>query len=116
MTLNPLSAITGAMSDTIMDDPLLLAFCTAAMMEAKRIGEAIGCPIDQTPQDRHQITRKLGAFKTSMLQDMQAGRPIELDALVGAVRELGARHQIETPNLDTLYGIARVFGRGRGIY
>ncbi len=116
MTMNPLSAITGATSDRVLDDPLLKAFCSAAMLEASAIGTKIGCHIDQSPQDRHEITRKLGAFKTSMLQDVEAARPIELDALVGAARELGQRTQTPTPYLDALYGITRLFAQTRGLY
>ena len=59
------------------------------MLEAKEIGERIGIPIDQSPEDRHGVTRKLGAFKTSMLQDVEAGKAVELDALVTVVKELG---------------------------
>ena len=89
MTINPISAITGAPCDRILDDPLVRGFVSAIMLEAKAIGARIGIPIDQSPEDRHAVTRKLGSFKTSMLQDVEAGRPIELDALVGAVREIG---------------------------
>jgi hypothetical protein len=53
------------------------------MREAQRIGDRIGCPIAERPEDRTQITRKLGAFATSMLQDARAGRPLELDARSG---------------------------------
>jgi 2-dehydropantoate 2-reductase len=116
MTMNPLSAITGATSDRILDDQLLKAFCSFAMLEASAIGTKIGCPIEQSPQDRHEITRKLGAFKTSMLQDVEAQRPIELDALVGAARELGERTQTPTPYLDTLYAITRLFAQTKGLY
>lgn len=74
MTMNPVSAITGATIDLIQADPLVRAFCSAAMLEASAIGAHIGCAIEQSPDERHAITRKLGAFKTSMLQDVDAGR------------------------------------------
>ena len=60
------------------------------MAEAAAIGAAIGCPIAQSAEDRMAVTRKLGAFKTSMLQDVEAGRPVEIDALRRRVREIGA--------------------------
>ena len=116
MTMNPITAITGATVDRVLDDPLTRGFCTAAMTEAAAVGARIGCAIDQTPQDRHAITRKLGAFKTSMLQDVQAGRPIELDALVGAVHEIAQRVGIDTPFIDALLGLARLHGRVQGLY
>jgi 2-dehydropantoate 2-reductase len=84
-------------------------FISNVMLEAKAIGERIGVPIDQNPEDRHAVTRKLGAFKTSMLQDVQARKPIELDALVGAVRELGQMTGVATPFTDALMGLTRVF-------
>ena len=116
MTMNPVSAITGATADRILADPLTRNFCSAVMAEAQVIGALIGCPIDQNPEDRHTITAKLGAFKTSMLQDTQAGRPIELDALVGVVREIGQKVGVATPQIDTLYGLARLFGKVHGLY
>lgn len=116
MTMNPVSALTGATADRILADPLVRSFCSAAMAEAQAIGARIGCPIEQSPEDRHVVTAKLGAFKTSMLQDTEAGRPIELDAIVGVVREIGQRLGIATPNIDTLLGLTRLMGRVRGLY
>lgn len=116
MTMNPLSAITGATGDRILADPLVREFCSAAMREAAAIGARIGCAIAQSAEDRHDITAKLGAFKTSMLQDAESGRPIELDAIVGAVRELGQRLSIRTPFIDALFGLTRLFGCVHGLY
>jgi 2-dehydropantoate 2-reductase len=116
MTMNPVSAITGATIDRVLGDPLVRAFCSAAMAEAAAIGARIGCPIAQSPEDRHAVTERLGAFKTSMLQDVEAGRPLELDAIVGAVQEIGRRLGLATPNIDALLGLARLFARVRGLY
>jgi 2-dehydropantoate 2-reductase len=116
LTMNPASAITGATLDRLLADPLVRAFCSAAMAEAAQVGERIGCPIAQTPEDRHAITAKLGAFKTSMLQDVEAGRAIELDGIVGVVHEIAGRVGVATPNIDALLGLARLFGRVHGLY
>ncbi|MEP6501694.1 MAG: 2-dehydropantoate 2-reductase [Betaproteobacteria bacterium] len=116
LTMNPVSAVTGATIDRVLADPLVRAFCSAAMREAAEVGERIGCPISQSPDDRHGLTAKLGAFKTSMLQDAMAGRPIELDAIVGAVQELGDRLGLKTPNIDALLGVSRLFARVHGLY
>ena len=116
MTVNPISAMTGATTDLIMNDDLVRGFISAVMLEAREIGARIGIPIDQQPEDRHQITRKLGAFKTSMLQDVESGKPVELDALVTVVKELGALTQVATPFTDALLGLARLHGRVRGLY
>ena len=93
MTVNPISALTGATTDLILDDDLVRGFISAVMLEAREIGARIGIPIADSPEDRHAVTRKLGAFKTSMLQDVEAGRAVELDALVSVVRELGQLRQ-----------------------
>ena len=116
MTMNPVSAMTGATGDRILGDPLVREFCSAAMGEAAAIGARIGCRITQSAEERHALTAALGAFKTSMLQDVEAGRAIELDPLVSAVREIGQRLDLPTQNIDILLGLTRLFGRVRGLY
>ncbi len=116
MTVNPISAITGATTDLILGDELVRGFISNVMLEAKEIGARIGIPIDQQPEDRHAVTMKLGAFRTSMLQDVDAGRAVELDALVTVVRELGQITGVATPNTDILLGISRLHARVRGLY
>jgi len=116
MTMNPVSAITGATTDRVLDDELVRGFIQNVMLEAKEIGARIGIPIDQSPEDRHAVTRKLGAFKTSMLQDVEAGKAVELDALVTVVKELGELTDVSTPFTDALLGLARLHARVRGLY
>ena len=116
MTVNPISAITGATTDRILDDPLVREFISGVMLEAKSIGAKMGIEIAQDPEDRHAVTRKLGAFRTSMLQDVAAGKPVELDALVSAVRELGQLTQVPTPLTDVLLGLSRLHAQGLGLY
>ena len=116
MTVNPVSGITGATTDVILNDDLVRGFISSVMLEAKAIGAQLGIAIDQQPEDRHAVTRKLGAFKTSMLQDVEAGKPIELDALVSAVRELGQLTQVATPFTDALLGLSRLHASVRGLY
>jgi 2-dehydropantoate 2-reductase len=116
MTMNPVSALSGALSDAILDDPLVREFILHTMAEAAQIGARIGCPIEQSGDARIAVTRQLGGFKTSMLQDTEAGRPIELDALVGAVHEIGTRLDIAMPNIGALLGLTRLMARRRGLY
>jgi 2-dehydropantoate 2-reductase len=116
LTMNPLSALTGATTDRILDDDLVRGFADAVMLEAAAIGARIGCPIDAKPADRHAVTRRLGAMRTSMLADAEAGRPLELDALVTVVREIGAAVGVPTPHVDTLLGLTRLSARVRGLY
>lgn len=116
LTINPVSAVTGATVAEILGDPLVRQFCTTVMLEAAELGRCLGCPIDQTPEDRHLITERLGGFKSSMLQDVEAGRSIELDSIVSAVQEMAQRLQMPAPNIDALLGLARLFGRVHGLY
>jgi 2-dehydropantoate 2-reductase len=109
LTLNPICALTGASTGPALDDDLVRDFVSRAMLEAKEIGERIGCPVDQTPEDRHAVTRRLGDFVPSMLQDARAGRALELDALTGAVRELGTLVGVPTPNVDAIHGLVRLW-------
>jgi len=116
MTVNPVSALTGATTDRILGDPLVRDFISRVMLEAKDIGARIGIPIDQQPEDRHAVTLKLGAFKTSMLQDVQAHKPVELDALVTVVRELGQLTGVPTPFTDALLGLSRLQAQTLNLY
>ena len=116
MTVNPVSAITGATTDLILADDLVRGFISAVMLEAREIGARVGIPIAQEPQDRHEVTRKLGAFKTSMLQDVEAGKPVEIDALVSVVKEMGEMTGVPTPFTDALLGLSRLHARVHGLY
>jgi 2-dehydropantoate 2-reductase len=113
LTLNPICALTGASTRPALDDDLVRGFVSRAMLEARAIGDRIGCPIAQSPEDRHAVTRKLGDFVPSMLQDARAGRPLELDALTGAVRELGALVGVPTPCVDAIHGLTRLSASAR---
>src|SRR4029453_7823687 len=115
MTMNPMSALTGATCDRLLDDPLLDRFTLAIMAEAAAIGATIGCPIGQSGEERNAVTRKLGAFKTSMLQDVQAGQPLEIDALLAAPREIARKVGVATPNMDALHGLTRLFAAVVGL-
>ena len=116
LTMNPVSALTGATVDRLLDDPLVRNFCSAAMREAAAVGEGIGCHVAQQPDDRHAITRRIGAFKTSMLQDVEAGRAIELDSIVGAAQEIARHLGMETPFIDAILGLTRLMAQTRRLY
>jgi 2-dehydropantoate 2-reductase len=116
MTVNPISGMTGATTDKILDDDLVRAFISSIMLEAKEIGKRLGIIIDQEPEDRHVVTRNLGAFKPSMLQDVEAGKSIELDALVTVVAELGQMTGVQTPNTNILLGLSRLHAKTHGLY
>ena len=109
MTMNPVSALTSATTDKILDDPLVNRFCCDAMLEAAEIGRVIGCPIEQSPEERNAVTRQLGAMRTSMLQDADAGKTLEVEALIGVVAEIGKKTGVATPNISALYGLIRLY-------
>lgn len=116
MTMNPISALTAATCDRILDDPLVEGFVLAVMSEAAALGARIGCHISESGMERNRVTRRLGAFKTSMLQDVEAGRAIELDLQLSAPREIAQRLGMPTPFMDALLGLTRLLGESRGIY
>ncbi|WP_294172960.1 2-dehydropantoate 2-reductase [uncultured Sphingomonas sp.] len=115
MTINPISATTGLTADRILRDPEHRAEIVAAMEEARLVGAAIGCPIEESAAERLAVTARLGAFKTSMLQDVEAGRPIELEALVGAVVEIARRVDVATPVIDALFTRTQAFAAARAL-
>lgn len=108
LTTNPISALTLATVDRITVDPQVRAYSLAMMREAAELGRHIGCPIAQTGEERMELALKLGAFKTSMLQDREANRPMELDGLVTAVHLIGKRVGVATPFVDSLLGLIRL--------
>ena len=114
-TINPLSALTRASCDRILADPECRAWMAEGMAELATIGAAVGCPISEGPEDRMAVTARLGAFKTSMLQDVEADRPIELEALLGAPREIARSRGIATPALDRLYGVTKLMADSLGL-
>ncbi|MGE0312742.1 MAG: 2-dehydropantoate 2-reductase [Lautropia sp.] len=116
MTMNPVSAITGATMATILADQDVRDFMSRAMVEAGEVGERIGIPVPMTPEARHAVAARLGDFRTSMLQDVDAGRPVELDAIVGAVIEIAQRIGHPVPTIRAVMGLARLHARGLGLY
>ncbi len=107
MTMNPISALTRSTCDVILDDPLTNRLTTEVMLEAASIGGALGIHLDLTPAQRAVTTRRLGRFKSSMLQDLEAGRTLEVEALVGAPHEIAQLAGLQAPWLAMLYGLSR---------
>jgi 2-dehydropantoate 2-reductase len=114
-TINPMSALTRSTADKLLADPSIRRFMAEAMDELATVGAEIGCPISETAEDRMAVTARLGAFKSSMLQDVDAGRPIELEALLGAPREIAQRAGVPTPQLDRIYAMTRLMGENLGL-
>jgi 2-dehydropantoate 2-reductase len=114
-TINPLSALTRSTADKLLEDATVRAFMADAMDELAAVGAAIDCPLSETADDRMAVTERLGAFKSSMLQDVEAGRPIELEALLGAPREIARRVDVPTPQLDRIYAMTRLMAENLGL-
>ena len=114
-TINPLSALTRSTADQLLEDGTIRDFMAEAMDELAALGAAIGCPISESAEDRMAVTARLGAFKSSMLQDVEAGRAIELEALLGAPREIARRVDVPTPALDRIYAMTRLMGDNLGL-
>jgi 2-dehydropantoate 2-reductase len=108
VAFNPVSVLTGAKMDRMADDPRVRAVLRAAMLECRAVAERLGARFDRDVEARIEEARVVGDFKTSMLQDFEAGRPVEIDALVGAVIELGRRVEVETPMLEAIDALTRM--------
>ena len=105
VNLNPVSALTGATVEEIAGDPLVRSICATMFDEVTAVGARLGLETGMTAGERLDIALQLGAFRTSMLQDAERGRPLELDAIIGAARELAQRTGVPSPALDTVHGL-----------
>ena len=103
--LNPISALTHATLDVICSDPATRALSKAIMLETQTIAEKFGVKFRVDVERRIEGARKVGAHKTSMLQDLERGRPMEIDPLVSVVQEMGRLTQTPTPALDTVLAL-----------
>ncbi len=107
LSFNPISALTGATLEQICGDDAVRGVARAMMVEAQAIGEALGIKFAIDVDKRIAGAAAVGAHKTSMLQDLELGRPLEIDALVTAVQELGKLTQKPTPTIDTVLALIR---------
>lgn len=112
---NPVSLITGSATDLLIDDPAIYRLFTTMMAETLAVGRAAGIDAAMQVADRIALTRRLGNVKTSMLQDGEAGRPVEIDAILGAVNEMAAALGVATPANDTMYALAQMRARTFGL-
>ncbi|HMQ30088.1 MAG TPA: 2-dehydropantoate 2-reductase [Chloroflexaceae bacterium] len=111
LSINPISALTRATVDLIIGDPLTRGLCERMMAEAQAVAEALGVRFPVSIERRIKMAEEIGAHKTSMLQDIEAGRTTEIDALVGAVAELGRLVGAPTPHIDAIYASVKLLER-----
>ncbi len=114
--LNPISALTHATLDVICSDPGTRATAKAMMIEAQTIAETFGVKFRVDVERRIEGARKVGAHKTSMLQDLERGRPMEIDPLVTVVQEMGRLTGIPTPSLDAVLALVAQRASIAGLY
>jgi 2-dehydropantoate 2-reductase len=116
MAFNPLSALTLSTLDRITGQPDLRAVCRAMMLEGKAVAEALGVRFAIDVERRIDGAAEVGEHKTSMLQDLERGRPMEIDALLGAVAELGVMTGIPMPVSNAVLALVRERARQAGCY
>jgi 2-dehydropantoate 2-reductase len=115
-SLNPVSALTGATLEQMVQDTGLRQLLRNIMLEAQAVAEKLGVHFPIDVDKRLAGAEAVGAHKTSMLQDLERGRPMEIDALVSAVQELGRMTETATPNLDTVLHLVKMRARLAGCY
>ena len=116
LCFNPLSVLTHATLDVIATEPGTRAMAKSMMLEAQAIGEKLGVRFGVDVEKRIDGAAAVGAHKTSMLQDLEAGRTMEIDALLGAVKELGQLVDVATPVIDLVLALVKQRARVAGCY
>ncbi|MBL3608088.1 2-dehydropantoate 2-reductase [Rhodovulum sulfidophilum] len=116
LSFNPISALTHATLDVLCTDPGTRGVVRAMMLEAQAIAEKLGVKFPIDVERRIEGGAAVGAHRTSMLQDLDLGRPMEIDALVGSVQELGRITGTPTPAIDTVLALVALRARVAGLY
>ncbi|HUJ85684.1 MAG TPA: 2-dehydropantoate 2-reductase [Burkholderiales bacterium] len=116
VSFNPVSALTSSTSDRLIADPLVKGYMVAVMREVLEIGRAVGVDADIDPEARIDMARALGRFKTSMLQDMEAGKPLEIDGLLAGTLEIARDAGVAAPYTESLLGLIRLRAESSGQY
>ena len=116
LCFNPISALTHATLDKVAGESATGEVCRLMMLEAQEIGEKLGAGFRVTAERRIAGGAAVGAHKTSMLQDLELGRPMEIDALVTVVQELGLLVEVATPTIDVVLALVQQRARIAGTY
>jgi 2-dehydropantoate 2-reductase len=116
LCFNPISALTRATLDIVATDPGTRTLSRNMMLEAEKIGRRIGVHFRVDVERRINGAARVGAHRTSMLQDLERGRALEIDALVTVVQEMGRMVDVDTPNIDAVLALVQQLGRTQGIY
>ncbi|MFN4165005.1 MAG: 2-dehydropantoate 2-reductase [Ferrovibrio sp.] len=116
LSYNPVSVLTHGTLEGLSRDPDARSVLGKMMEESRQIGQALGIDFPLTIEQRMGAAEKVGPHKTSMLQDLEAGRPMEICALIGVIAELAQKLRIDTPTIDTVLALLKVRARVAGTY
>jgi 2-dehydropantoate 2-reductase len=116
VSFNPVSALTLATADKLIADTDVKDYLVAIMREVLAIGRAVGVDADIDPEARIDMARHLGPFKTSMLQDMEAGKSLEIDGLLTGTLEVARKAGVDAPFTRSLAGLIRLRAAATGQY
>jgi len=116
VSFNPVSALTVSTADRLIEDPLIKAYMVGIMREVLAIGRAVGVDAAIDPEARIDMARVLGKFKTSTLQDLEAGKPLEVDGLLAGTLEIAEKAGVQAPLTQSLFGLIRTRAQSTGQY
>ena len=116
LSFNPISALTHSTLDVLCTDPGTREVARNMMLEAQTIAEKLGVKFPVDVDRRIKGGADVGAHRTSMLQDLDQGRPMEIDTLVGSIKELGRVTDTPTPTIDTVLALIALRGKTAGLY
>jgi len=116
LAFNPISALTGATLDRIIAEPSSRPIVVAMMSEARAVAERAGVRFDISVEQRLEAAARAGAFKTSMLQDLEAGRRMEIDAILGAVSAAAHGMRVQAPTIDVILGLLTQKAKTLGLH
>jgi 2-dehydropantoate 2-reductase len=116
VSFNPVSALTLSTADRLIESPPVKDYMVAIMREVLAIGRAVGVDADIDPEARIDMARALGKFKTSMLQDLEAGKALEIDGLLAGTLEVARKAGVSAPHTESLYGLIKARAEATGQY
>ena len=116
VSFNPVSVLTVSTADRLIEDPLIKAYMVGIMREVLAIGRAVGVDAAIDPEARIDMARVLGKFKTSTLQDLEAGKPLEVDGLLAGTLEIAQKAGVAAPLTQSLFGLIRTRAQATGQY
>ena len=116
VSFNPVSALTVTTADQLIQNQEVKAYMVEIMREVLAIGRAVGVDADIDPEARIDMARALGRFKTSMHQDLEAGKPLEIDGLLAGTLEIARKAGVRAPFTQSLYGLIRARAQSTGQY